>query len=199
MLQAVPTNGHSAGISAWWRVVELCLPSHEGCGALTFRPEGAETLERDWHDWVGRIFLPALHPSLGALQAAAVSQDWPALLSADAALGASLGPEASAGSLAAGRHLLFSFQPPQGAKLLERLRAAAAENPQTGHLATVFVVRGHIFHLPMVEVGGALRLAECVLGAAAAGVTLPAGRTIDLLQAAADRVASAPAVQLLAV
>ena len=42
-------------------------------------------------------------------------------------------------------------------------------------------------------------LAECVLGADAAGVTLPAPRTIGLLQSAMDRMAVLPAAQLLAV
>jgi hypothetical protein len=53
--------------------------------------------------------------------------------------------------------------------------------------------------LPFVQVAGALVLAECVLGADAAGVTLPAARTIDLMQGAMDSVSAVPAVHLLAV
>jgi hypothetical protein len=66
-------------------------------------------------------------------------------------------------------------------------------------LATVFAARGQAFHLPFLQVAGALLLAECVLGADAAGVTLPAAQTIDLLQSALDRMEALPAAQLLAV
>jgi hypothetical protein len=79
------------------------------------------------------------------------------------------------------------------------LREAALDRTETGQLATVFAVRGQVFHLPFVQVAGALVLAECVLGADAAGVTLPAARTIDLMQGAMDSVATVPSVQLLAV
>lgn len=199
MLQAVPTADPAAEIAAWWRLVELCLPSHEECGALTFAPSGAETLESDWLSWTNGVFLPALHPALIALQNAAALQDSVRLLAEDAALGAALSPEAARRSLAAGRHLLLGFAPPQGAKLLERVRDAVSTCDDAGHLATAFAVRGNVFHLPFVQVAGALLLAECVLGAAAAGVTLPAGRTIGMMQSALDSMAAVPAVQLLAV
>lgn len=199
MLQPVPIADPAAEIAAWWRLVELCLPSHDQCGALTFAPSGPETLEADWQRWVADTFLPVLHPSLLAMQNAAASQDSATLLADDAALGTALSGEASARSLSAGRHLLMSFQPPQGAKLLERLRDVVLSRVDAGHLATVFAARGHVFHLPFVQVAGALLLAECVLGADAAGVTLPAGRTIDLIQGAMDSMAAVPAVRLLAV
>jgi len=199
MLQAVPAADSAAEIAAWWRLVELCLPSHEECGALTFAPSGAETLEADWQRWTTGVFLPVLHPALIALQNAAAAQDAIRLLAGDAALGAALPREAARRSLAAGRHLLLASAPPQGAKLLERVRDAVATHDETGHLATAFAVRGNVFHLPFVQVAGALLLAECVLGAAAAGVTLPAGRTIDMMQSALDSMAEVPAVQLLAV
>jgi hypothetical protein len=189
----------AAEIAAWWRVVELCLPSHEECGAVTFMPSGSETLEADWERWLAEIFLPVLHPSLTALQAAAATQDVTRLLAEDAALGAALPVAVGRGSLVAGRHLLLSFDPPQAEKFLERLREAVAAQESAGHLATVFVARGRIFHLPSLQVAGALLLAECILGADAAGVTLPASRTIGMLQKALDRMASLPAVQLLAV
>jgi len=199
MLQAVPHTDAAAEIAAWWRLVELCLPSHDGCGAVTFRPSGAETFDAEWHRWFGEIFQPVLHPALPALQGAAATQHLAGLLDGDAALGAVLPQSAAAGSLAAGRHLLAGFTPPQGARLLERFREAAAVDPSTGHLASVFAVRGQVFHLPMVQVAGALLLAECVLGADAAGLTLPASRTVALLQGAMERLAAVPAVQLLAV
>ncbi len=199
MLQPVPVADPAAEIAAWWRLVELCLPSHDQCGALTFAPSGPETLEADWERWVGDTFLPVLHPSLLAMQNAAASQDSVRLLTEDAALGTALSGKAAARSLSAGRHLLMSFQPPQGAKLLERLRDAVSSRGDAGHLATVFAARGHVFHLPFVQVAGALLLAECVLGADAVGVTLPAGRTIDLMQGAMDSMAAVPAVRLLAV
>jgi hypothetical protein len=199
MLQPVPIADPAAEIAAWWRVVELSLPSHKECGAITFAPSGGETLEAEWDGWLTDIFLPVLHPALTALQSAAVTQDVARVRSEDAALGASLPTEAARASLTAGRHLLLSFQPPQAAKLLERLREAASTDKSCGHLATVFAVRGQTFHLPFLQVAGALLLAECVLGADAAGLTLPAPRTIGLLQVALDRMASLPAVQLLAV
>jgi hypothetical protein len=179
--------------------VELCLPSHEKCGALTFAPSGTETLEGDWECWVADTFLPVLHPALLSLQNAAAAQDSVRLLSEDIALGAALTADAARRSLLSGRHLLLDGQPPQGAKFLERLREAALDRTETGQLATVFAVRGQVFHLPFVQVAGALVLAECVLGADAAGVTLPAARTIDLMQGAMNSVATVPSVQLLAV
>ena len=199
MLHTAPVAGPAAEIAAWWRTVELCLPSHEECGAITFAPCGGETLEAEWDRWLTDIFLPVLHPALTALQSAAVTQDAARVRSEDTALGVSLPAAAARASLAAGRHLLLSFQPPQAAKLLERLREAASTDRSCGHLATVFAVRGQTFHLPFLQVAGALLLAECVLGADAAGVTLPAPRTITLVQDALDRVAARPAVQLLAV
>lgn len=199
MLQPVPIADPVAEIAAWWRLVELCLPSHEQCGAITFAPAGAESLEADWNDWVTNVFLPVLHPSLTALQSAAAMQDAARLLAEDAALGTALPAAAAVGSLTAGRHLLLAFSPPQGAKLLEKLSEAAATDASVGQLATAFAVRGQVFYLPFLQVAGALLLAECVLGADAAGVTLPAARTIGLLQGALDRMAALPAVQLLAV
>ena len=199
MLRSVPAADPSAEIAAWWRFVELCLPSHDQCAALTFAPSGAETLEAEWGRWTVETFLPILHPSLLALQSAAAAQDVDRLISEDRILGASLPEDAARRSLTAGRHLLLSFQPPQGARLLERLREAVAAGEGCGHLATVFAARGNVFHLPFIQVAGALLLAECVLGADAAGVTLPAGRTIGLMQGAMDFMAAAPAVQLLAV
>jgi urease accessory protein UreF len=199
MLQPVPAADSAAEIAAWWRLVELCLPSHEECGALTFSPSGPETLGTAWDRWVGDTFQTVLHPSLLAMQNAAAAQDSVRLLAEDAALGAALPADAALRSLSAGRHLLHAFQPPQGAKLLERLRDAVSARADAGHLATVFAVRGQIFHLPSVQVAGALLLAECVAGADAAGVTLSAGRTIEMMQFAFASIASVPAVQLLAV
>jgi hypothetical protein len=199
MPHAVPVAEPAAEIAAWWRLVELCLPSHDECGALTFAPSGPETLETDWMRWVDETFLPVLHPTLAAMQNAAAAQDGAFLLAEDAALGAALPGEAGSRSLSAGRHLLLSFQPPQGAKLLERLREAVSAQARAGHLATVFAARGRVFHLPFVQLSGALLLAECVLGADAVGVTLPAGRTVDLMQGAMDALATVPSVRLLAV
>ena len=199
MLQPVPASDPTAEITAWWRLVALCLPSHEECGAITFAPAGCETLEADWDRWVAGVFLPVLHPSLAALQSAAAWQDTVAVLAEDAALGADLPADLSGGSLAAGRHLLTAFQHPQGARLLERLSEAARVNPSVGNFATVFAARGQAFHLPFLQVAGAFILAECVLGADAAGVTLSAAQTTGLMQSALDRVAVLPAVQLLAV
>ena len=199
MLQTVPVADPAAEIAAWWRLAELCLPSHEQCGAITFHPSGVETFGADWEKWFDEIFQPLLRPALFSLQAAAATQDLTRLLAEDAALGTALPTGALDDSLASGRNLLFAYTPPQGAKLLERFREAAAGDPATGQLASVFAVRGQIFHLPMIQVAGALLLAECVLGADAVGLTLPAPRTIELLQRGMDRLAEMPAVELMAV
>lgn len=199
MLQTVPVADPAAEIAAWWRLAELCLPSHEVCGAITFRPSGVETFGADWVKWFDEIFQPLLRPALFSFQTAAATQDLTRLLAEDAALGAVLPAGALDDSLAAGRNLLFAYTPPQGAKLLERFRDAAAVNSATGQLAAVFALRGQVFHLPMIQVAGALLLAECVLGADAVGLTLTAPRTVELLQRGMDRLADAPAVQLLAV
>jgi len=199
MLRPVPVADPAAEIAAWWRLVELCLPSHDACSALMFAPSGAETLETDWERWVADTFLPVVHPSLLALQNASAVQDGARLVAEDAALGAALPDGAASRSLTAGRHLLLSYQPPQGARLLERLRDVAQSDETFGHLVTVFAARGQVFHLPFVQVAGALLLAECVLGADSVGVTLPADRTVRLMQGAMDSMAAVPAVQLLAV
>ncbi len=199
MLQPVPAADPAAEIASWWRLVELCFPTHEVSGALTFAPSGSETLEAEWSRWVADTFLPVLHPSLLAMQNAAAAQDSALLLAEDAALGAALPADAALRSLSAGRHLSLSVQPPQGAKILERWRDTVMLRSDAGHLATAFSVRGNIFHLPSVQVAGALLLAECVLGADASGVTLPAGRTTEMMQSAFDSIATVPAVQLLAV
>lgn len=186
-------------IAAGWRVAELCLPSHESAGAASFRPRGAETLDADWDAWVAEVFAPAITLSLISLREAAEAQSVGALLAADAGLGAGLPAAAAAGSLAAGRRALLDFVPPRGARLLERLREAAAANKAAGHMATVFAVRAHIFHLPSVQVSGALLLAECVLGAGSVGVTLPAARAAGMLRRATAAPACAPGWSLAAV
>ncbi len=172
----------AAVIAVWWRIVEVCLPSHETCGAATFCPGGGRNLDADWDEWIAGMFMPLLGPSLSALQDVATSQSLDRLLAADGDLGRSLSGRAARGSLLAGRAALLDFVPPRGAKLLERLRGAAAERREAGHMATVFAVRAHVFHLPGVQVAGAYLLAECVLGAAEARLTLPAGRVAAMMQ-----------------
>lgn len=196
------SSGHeqpAAEIAAWWRLVELCLPAHESCGATTFRPGGAESLEEDWDGWCRAVFHPVLRPSVFALLEAAAAQDVPGLVRAELRLGTMLTPDAAEASVAAGRRVLFEYVPPSGARLLERLRAAAGEDPSVGHLATAFCVRAHVFHLPAVQTAGALLLAECVLGAESAGVTLSAPRTAALLQKAAESASTGVQWQGLAV
>lgn len=199
MVAALPEADASAEVADWWRLVELCLPSHEECGAATFQPEGAETLAAEWDRWVRGVFVPVLMPAWDSARAALEARDWSALLGADAALGAALPRGASRGSLQAGRLALLGHVPPRGAKFLERLRELAAEHAAAGHLATVFAVRAHVFHQPSRQALGALLLAECVLGSASAGVTLPAGRTVDFLQSARGEWSRGPAPRLMAV
>jgi hypothetical protein len=184
-------------LSALWRMVEICLPGNEECGAVTFLPRGSETLEADWQEWAVTVYAPLLLPALPAMQHLAAGASFTALLGEDASLGAALSAPAAQRSLAAGRRALLDFRPPQGAKLLDSLREAAAANAAAGHLATVFAVRAHVFHLPSVQASAALLLAECVLGASAVGLTLSASRTADLLGAAGS--IAAPPVKLVAV
>ncbi|MFM8886276.1 MAG: hypothetical protein ACKOKC_07670 [Chthoniobacterales bacterium] len=184
-------------LAALWRMVEVCLPAHEDCGAITFLPRGGETLEEDWQEWALTTYAPVLVPALPAMQLLAADASFTALLGEDAALGTALSVPAAQRSLAAGRRALLDFRPPQGAKLLDNLREAAATNASAGHLATVFAVRAHVFHLPSVQATAALLLAECVLGAAAVGLTLPAKRTAELLGAAGS--IAIPAAKLVAV
>lgn len=164
-----------------WRMVEICLPAHEECGAVTFLPRGGETIESDWHDWVVSVYVPVLAPALPSMQHLAAAASFTELLGEDAALGAALSASGAQRSLAAGRRALLDFRPPQGAKLLDRLREAAVANASAGHLATVFAARAHVFHLPSVQTAAALQLAECVLGASAVGLTLSARRTAELV------------------
>jgi hypothetical protein len=184
---------------AMWRLVELCLPCHEVVGAATFQPAGAESLAADWERWVREIYGPLLRPSINSLQEAASRQDLPDLLRRDAMLGECLPANAARESLSVGRRALLDFTPPQGAKLLERLRHAAAEKIASGHLATVFAVRAHLFHLPGVQVAQALLLAECILGAGSNGVTLPAPRVSELLELALRQLSASPSLQVMAV
>ncbi len=171
-------------LAALWRMVEVCLPAHEECGAITFLPRGGETIEADWQEWAASVYAPVIAPALPAIQHLAASASFISLLGEDAALGAALSAPAAERSLAAGRRALLDFRPPQGAKFLDNLREAAADNAAAGHLATIFAVRAHVFHLPSVQATAALLLAECILGAAAVGLTLSAKRTAELLAAA---------------
>ena len=178
-------------------MAELCLPSHEECGAITFRPRGQETLEEDWNGWLLGTRTQILRDAFLALHKHASEQSFASVLAADAALGAALPEFAAQASLAEGRRALLGFTPPRGAKLIERLREAAASNEAAGHLATVFAVRAQAFHIPAVQAETGLVLAECILGAGSVGLTLTAARSADLM-AAAFAVAPAPA-QLVAV
>lgn len=181
MLRADAPASDGSVIAAWWRIAEVCLPSYETCGAATFCPRCDGNLDAEWDDWVAGMFVPVLGPSLSALQDAAAAQSLDLLLAADGALGRSLSRCAASGSLMAGRAALLDFIPPRGAKLLERLRGVAAARAEAGHMATVFAVRAHVFHLPAVQVAGAFLLAECLLGAAAVNVALPAGRAAAMM------------------
>lgn len=177
----LPIEREPGDLATMWRMVELCLPAHEECGALTFLPRGEELFEADWIDWAAAVYAPILAPALLSLQHCAATTAFTALLGEDAALGAALSASAARRSLAAGRRALLDFRPPQGAKLLDRLRDAAATNLAAGHLATVFAVRAHAFHLPAVQFSAALLLSECVLGASAIGLTLSARRTAEFV------------------
>ena len=186
-----------ADLTDLWRTTELCLPSHEVCGAVTFCPRGQETLQEDWLGWLAGTRSQILRGAFLDLHRHASEQSFAALLGADAALGAALPESAARASLVEGRRALLGFTPPRGAKLIERLREAADLNETAGHLATVFAARAQAFHIPAVQAETALVLAECILGANSVGLTLPAARTADLM-AAAFAVAPAPA-QLVAV
>ena len=186
-----------ADLTSLWRMTELCLPSHEECGALTFRPRGDETLDADWNSWMTETRAPVLRLAFLDLHRHASELSFAAFLGADAALGAALPAAASQASLTEGRRALLGFTPPRGAKLIERLREAAASNGAAGHLTAVFAARAQAFHIPAVQAETALVLAECILGAASVGLTLPASRTAELMLAA---LADGPApAQLVAV
>ena len=180
-----------------WRIAELCLPSHEECGAVTFRPRGGETFGDDWSAWLDGTRAQILRDAFLALHRHASEQCFASLLAADAALGAALPEFAARASLIEGRRALLGFTPPRGAKIIERLREASACNEAAGHLATVFSARAQAFHIPAVQAEMALVLAECILGASSVGLTLPAVRTAELMSLAS---AAAPAsAQLVAV
>lgn len=181
----------SAQIAHWWRVVEICLPSHAHAGPASFLPSGAERVDEDWDFWAEQFGAPIFAPSFASLYAAAVSTG--ELLVVDAAMGAALPEEMARRSLMLGRSVLSDFLPPRGMKILERLSRAADTDSSQGHLITVFAVRAHGFHIPAIEAFGAFLLMECVLGASAVGVTLPASRIAEMLRRAraASRVAPA--------
>lgn len=195
-----PDADVSTEVASWWRMVELCLPCHEVCGAATFAPTGADKLEEEWEKWMQESFVTVLRPALFDLQAAADEQSLPGLLGREAALSEVLSAPARSRSLACGREALLGQTPPQGAKLLERLRETAAAVSNCGHLSTIFAVRGRVFHLPFLQVAGAYLLAEAVLGAESAGITLPAERVAAMLNAARVSASSAePGAHLVAV
>ena len=178
-----PNADVSTEVASWWRMVELCLPCHEVCGAATFAPTGAGTLEDEWVKWAQESFVTVLRPALFDLQTAADEQSLPGLLGREAALNGALSASFRSRSLACGREALLGQTPPRGAKLLERLRDTAASEDNCGHLATIFALRGRIFHLPFLQVIGAYLLAEAVLGAESTGITLPAERVAAMLNA----------------
>jgi hypothetical protein len=187
----LPEADVSHEVASWWRMAELCLPCHEVCGAATFAPSGAKSLDDEWQLWVAETFVPVISPALLALQKATEEQSLPTLLEKDFALDTVLAEPARKRSLACGREVLLGQTPPQGAKLLERLREIAQTNENCGHLATLFAVRGGVFHLPYLQVAGAYLLVEAVLGADSAGITLPADRVTAMLSVA--RASATPA------
>ena len=199
VIKSAPNAQTAEELAAWWRVVELCLPSHRQGGAATFQPAGAESVEAEWDIWLAEIFHPFLGPSLRSMQEASTAQSLTALSAADASLGATLPGAVSQASLAAGRTALLDFAPPQGARLLERWQGAARDNASSGHLVSVFAVRGHIFHLPSLQVTGALLLAEFLAGAIAAGAAPSADLTAAMLQRGIGATLSVTAPQVLAV
>ena len=199
MSQHVFADDSAAELAAWWRLVELCHPLHETCGALTFQPSGIEALDGDWDAWIDGIHVPVLVPALGRLLPAACAQDLRGLLEADAQLCAALPSDAVHSSLAAGRRSLAECIPPRGAKLLENLRACAVRDESIGSIATVFAVRGHVFHIPGVQLSGALLLAECVAGADSVGMALPAARAAGLVRRAIDAMRCGASLELAAV
>ena len=156
-------------------------------------------LEADWDAWVDAVYVPVIWPALGKLLSAACAQDVRAVLQADALLGSSLPADAASSSLATGRRTLDECVPPRGARLLEVVRASAARTESIGHIATVFAVRGHVFHLPGVQMSGALLLAECVAGADSIGVALPAFQAADLVHRALAAMRRGAAPRLAAV
>ncbi len=199
MIQASPHAQIAEELAAHWRVVELCLPSHRQGGPATFQPAGAETVEADWDSWLTQIFHPILGPSLRAMQEASAAQSLSALALADASLGAALPGAISQASLAAGRTALLDFAPPQGARLLERWQGAVWDKADAGHLVSVFAVRGNVFHLPSVQVTGALLLAEFLAGAGAVGAAPSADLTAAMLRQAMGDPLAGPGLQVLAV
>lgn len=199
MSQPASDDNAAAELTAWWRHVELCHPFHETCGAFTFRPSGAETINVDWNDWLHGVFVPVIAPALARLLSAVCSQDLKAVVAADTSLGAALSSDAARSSLAAGRRALAEWTPPRGAKLLESLRTLAGRDESIGHIATVFAVRGNIFHLPGVQLSGAYLLAECVAGAESVGVSLPAAQAADLVRDAVGAMRCGAVLELAAV
>lgn len=197
------TEGHpeaTAQLAAWWRLVEMCHPSHAQGGAATFCPTGASTLEDEWEAWVEQIYAPLLGPSFAALyQAASGASPLNALAAVERALNTTLSEAPRQRSLALGRKSLLDFVPPQGAKLLERLRQAAETDKTLGHFVTVFAVRAHVFHLPVVEISAALLLAECLLGAESLGVTLSTTRAATLIRRAREAASGAASWNVVAV
>lgn len=179
-----PEADVSHEVASWWRMVELCLPCHEVCGAATFAPSGTRSLDDEWRQWVEGMFVPVIYPALLILQKATDGPSLSALLDHDSALGAALVEPARKRSLSCGRQVLLGQTPPHGAKLLERLRETAQTKENCGHLATLFAVRGSVFHLPYVQVAGAYLLVEAVLGADSVGLTLPADRVAVMLSVA---------------
>ena len=194
MIQPLPNSAIYGEVASWWGAVEVCLPSHKTSGPATFSPGGGDTINREWNEWVSRVFVPRLRSSLPVLQSAVAGQDWECLLEADALLGAALPEPLGQRSLTVGRRALLDFIPPQGAKTLGRLTQAAKENDSVGHLATVFAVRAQVFHLPGVQLNGALLLAEGVLGASSVGVTLSADHVVEMLAYGMEAAAGEPSL-----
>jgi hypothetical protein len=185
-----PEADVSHEVASWWRMAELCLPCHEVCGAATFAPSGVKSLDDEWRQWVEGMYVPVISPALLTLQKATEGPSLAALLDHDSALGAVLVEPARKRSLSCGREVLLGQTPPQGAKLLERLRETAQTKENCGHLATLFAVRGGVFHLPYLQLAGAYVLAEAVLGADSVGLTLPADRVAVMLGVARAAVTS---------
>lgn len=180
-------------------MVELCLPGHTQCGAATFCPTGWKTLEKEWDEWVEEIYLPTLACDLSFCYTLCALNEIGDYLNSDVMCGCMLEGAVGERSIAVGRRTLIDYLPPRGAKMLGQYRRMALNDTQRGHMVLVLLMRGFIFHLPVLEISIALLLAESVLGARSIGVTLPAEQLMDMIRRVREPTFKALAVEIAAV
>jgi hypothetical protein len=170
-----------------------CHPFWERGGRLTF--PGGRNPDQAWQDWIAQRWQPTLQPALQDALLHARHGAFRELCHNDHLLDQQLPADMGRRSIREARLLWQSLRPPQGERLLEKMRHAIVQASTPGHFLPLFAARAAAFHLsdqlttatylfleawPILQGAPAVRLQGWLLEA---GIDLPAPGSRELLPA----------------